>query len=86
MNVSIRETSASILETLQEAHYNLHGAVQSNSTDSFESKFVIIAKEQIYDAITLLEKGYGIHEMIDPLIDKYGSVENVPDNPRGQYE
>jgi len=38
-----------------------------------------MAQEQLHNAIVLLDKGYGIHDEVEPLLEKYGDVENVPD-------
>ena len=62
---------ATILEALQNAQMNF------NTNMSFT---VAIAKDQLNNAIILLEKGYGIHEEVEPLLEKYGSIEEVPDN------
>jgi len=64
--------SVSILETLQNANYNL-----SNGNIG-----LIFAKDQLNNAVTLLEKGYGLDEEVEPLIEKYGSLEDAPDLTR----
>ena len=38
-----------------------------------------MAQEQLHNAIVLLDKGYGIHDEVEPLLEKYGDVQNVPD-------
>lgn len=38
-----------------------------------------LAQGQLHNAIVLLEKGYGIYEEVEPLLEKYGDVENVPE-------
>jgi hypothetical protein len=38
-----------------------------------------MVKEQLNNAVTLLDKGYGIWEEVEPLLEQYGSVENVPE-------
>ncbi len=60
--------SVSILEALMNAEHNMSnpGAMA-------------IAKNQLHNAIVLLEKGYSIHEQVEPLLEKYGDVEKVPD-------
>ena len=61
--------SVTILEALQNAEYNFnqnHGFV------------IAIAKDQLHNAITLLEKGYGIYDKVEPLLEKYGSIKDVP--------
>jgi hypothetical protein len=65
--------SVSILEALQNARYNL-----------IDNRGVGLAwtfgKNQLDNAIKLLEKGYGIDEEVGPLIEKYGDAESVPEN------
>lgn len=62
--------AVTILEALQNANYNIQNNGQLG---------VMFAKEQINNAVTLLEKGYSLEEEVEPLLDEYGSVENVPD-------
>lgn len=64
--------SVSILEALQNANYNL---------DNLKTMPMLLplVKEQLNNAATLLEKGYGIWDEVEPLLEKYGDVENVPD-------
>lgn len=38
-----------------------------------------MAKGQLKNSIELLEKGYGIDELIEPLLEEHGSIENVPE-------
>jgi len=38
-----------------------------------------IVKAQLNNAVTLLEKGYGLNEEVEPLLEKYGNVDSVPD-------
>ena len=38
-----------------------------------------IAKSQVHNAVTLLEKGYGLDDEVEPLIEEFGDVDNVPD-------
>ena len=65
--------SVTILEALQNANINL---------DNIKTLGVIIvplAKDQLNNAVTLLEKGYGIYDKVEPLLEKYGNVESVPE-------
>lgn len=62
--------AVTILETLQNADYNLQ-----NTGVGFG---IILAKEQVHNATMLLEKGYSIYDEVEPLIDKYVSVDEVP--------
>lgn len=65
--------AVSILEALQNANYNLNNNGQLG---------VMIAKEQLKNAVTLLEKGYSIDEEVELLLEKYGTVDNVPDTEK----
>lgn len=64
-----------ILEALQNANYNL----QNSGRAGFP---VAIAKAQIHNAVTLLEKGYDLHDYVDPLLDEYENVEDVPEKSK----
>lgn len=61
---------ASIIGALRNADYNL----QNNNPLSLG-----IGKIQVHNATILLEKGYNIWTEIEPLIERWGSVEEVPD-------
>ncbi len=62
-----------IFKALQNGNYNL-GNVKKKGIEFFP-----LAKNQINNAVVLLEKGYLLSEHVEPLLEKYGSVENVPD-------
>ena len=62
--------SVTILEALLNADFNLRGG-HGLATE--------VAKEQLHNAATLLDKGYGTDEEVEPLLKQYGSVENVPE-------
>lgn len=64
--------SVSILEALENANYNLDNLAKM-------PMLLPLVKEQLNNAIVLLEKGYGIWEQVEPLLEKYGDVENVPE-------
>lgn len=64
--------SVSIMEALQNANYNL-GNIHKMPM------LMPMVKEQLNNAVTLLDKGYDIWEEVEPLLEEYGSVENVPD-------
>ena len=64
--------SPTILETLQNANHNF-----SNTSKGGEFG-VLLAKEQLHNAVTLLEKGYSLNDEADSLIDMHGSVDDVP--------
>lgn len=63
--------SVSILEALQNADYNL----QNNGAFG-----VILAREQLHNAVVLLEKGYELHEEVEPFLERWGNIDLVPDN------
>jgi hypothetical protein len=62
--------SVTVLEALQNADFNLtnNGALGA-----------MLAKDQLHNSAILLEKGYSIHDEVEPLLDEYGDVENVPE-------
>ena len=59
-----------IIETLEYAYFNL---VESSINMSH-----LIGKDQLKNAINLLDKGYDLDTNIEELINRYGSVENTP--------
>ena len=61
--------TVSILETLLNADINLRNQ---------DSLGYWLAKEQLHNAVTLLNNGYSIWDEVDPLLEKYGKVEDVP--------
>lgn len=65
--------AVTILEALQNAKHNLGGV------RSFGTEFLPLVESQLNNAVTLLEKGYNIGELIEPLLEKYGDVKNVPE-------
>lgn len=64
--------AVSILEALQNAQYNLKNVARM-------PMLLPLVQEQIGNAITLLEKGYGIEDEVETLIEEYGGIENVPE-------
>jgi len=63
--------SVIIHEALQNADYNL----QNNLPFALG-----IAKNQLHNAVTLLDKGYDLYSTeVEPLIEKYGCIEDVPE-------
>lgn len=62
--------SVTILEALQNADYNLqnNGVVILN-----------IARKQLPNAVVLLEKGYDLYDEVEPLLERHGNVESVPE-------
>ena len=64
--------SVSIMEALLGADYNLNSAMKMPA-------LLPLVKEQLHNATTLLDKGYNIWTEVEPLLEKWGSVENVPE-------
>jgi len=62
--------SVTILETLKNAQINFNTGM--NFTIS-------IAKEQLNNAIILLKKGYNKDDEVEPLLEKYSNVNDVPE-------
>lgn len=65
--------SVSILEALQSADYNL------NEGNIFSQA---IGKDQLHNVVELFIKGYDLKDQVEPLLEKYGKVENVPGKKR----
>ncbi len=64
--------SVSIMEALQNANHNIDNLAKM--------PFLLpLIKEQLSNAVTLLDKGYDIFDEVEPLLEKYGSVDDVPD-------
>jgi hypothetical protein len=69
--------SVSIMEALQCAEINFGNVARMNPGDPM----LFMAKEQLHNAITLLEKGYDLSEEVEPLLEAAGGkVEDVPDH------
>jgi len=64
--------AVTILEALQNANYNF---------DNLKSlpMLSLLVKEQLNNAVTLLEKGYSIDDEVEPLLEQFGSVNDVPE-------
>jgi len=65
--------AVSILEALQNANANL------DNVKVLGMAILPMAKSQLQNAVTLLEKGYDIYTEVEPLLEKYGDVEDVPE-------
>lgn len=63
--------SVTILEALQNAEINIKNGMRV-------PPILEIAKQQLHNAIVLLEKGYAIADEVEPLLEQYGEVESVP--------
>ena len=67
------KTMASIREALQNANYNLDNVAKVGL-------FLLpIVKGQLNNAVTLIEKGYGLETDIEETLEKYGGLDSVPD-------
>ena len=65
--------TVTILEALQNADYNLG---QWRKVGEF---VIEMANAQLHNATVLLDKGYGISDEVEPLLEAHGVVEDVPD-------
>lgn len=65
--------SVSIIEALYNAELNL------KNVKSLGTIILPLAQEQLHNAIVLLEKGYSLHDQVEPLLDEYGDIDLVPD-------
>ena len=63
---------AQIIEALENANCNL----QNNTKMGF-----VLAKDQLKNAVILLRKGYSLYDEVEPLLEEFGGVENVPEKP-----
>lgn len=68
--------SVSILEALMNADINLENIKTMGPAGM---SLLPLAKEQLHNAVTLLDKGYGIDDEVEPLLEKFGDVEKVPE-------
>jgi hypothetical protein len=64
--------AVTILEALQNAHFNL---VEQNIPGISDR----MGKAQLTNAVELLNKGYGLDEEVEPLFERYGSLDAIPD-------
>lgn len=58
-----------ILDALRNAEININNGGLA----------LFLARQQIHNAIALLEKGYELDQSIDALVDVHGSIEAAPD-------
>ena len=65
--------AVTILEALENANYNI------DNVATLGMALLPLIKEQLNNAVVLLEKGYSLYEKVEPLLEKYGDVENVPE-------
>ena len=62
---------ATILEALQNADFNLRNNGIIGET---------LAKDQLHNAVVLLEKGYTVNDEIEPFLEQYKDIGDVPEN------
>ena len=65
--------SVTILEALQNSKANL------DNISVIGLAILPMALSQLNNGIVLLEKGYSIDDEVEPLLEEYGDVENVPE-------
>ncbi len=65
--------AVTILEALQNANYNL------DNVKKMGIALLPLVKDQLNNAVTLLEKGYDIYTEVEPLLEEYGDVDSVPE-------
>ena len=65
--------AVTILKALQNANYNL------DNVSTMGMGFIPLVKGQLNNAVVLLEKGYNLYNEVEPLLEKYGDVDNVPE-------
>jgi len=66
--------AVTILEALQNANYNL------DNVKKIGMALLPLVKDQLNNAVVLLEKGYSIDTEVEPLLEKYGNVDSVPES------
>ena len=65
--------SVTILEALQNANANV------DNVKLLGPAIVPLIKAQLNNAVVLLEKGYTLQDEVEPILEQWGSVENVPE-------
>lgn len=71
--------AVTILEALQNANYNL------DNMRVMPGLYPVV-KSQLNNALVLLEKGWPIYQEVEPLLEEFGDVENVPSYTRRIFE
>jgi hypothetical protein len=64
--------AVTILEALQNANYNL------DNMKLLGMSILPLVKEQVNNAVVLLDKGYSLDDEVDTIIEKYGDIKRVP--------
>jgi len=65
--------AVTILEALQNANHNI------DNIKFMGTALIPLVKGQLNNAVVLLEKGYPLEQEVEPLLEEFGDVENVPD-------
>jgi hypothetical protein len=65
--------AVTILEALRGANYNL------DNLKTMGMALLPLVKNQLNNAVVLLEKGYDLNTLVEPLFEEYGDVDNVPE-------
>ena len=65
--------AVTILEALQNANYNL------DNVKKLGMALLPLVKDQLNNAVVLLEKGYSIDTEVEPILEEYGNVDSVPE-------
>lgn len=65
--------AVTILEALMNANMNL------DNLKVMGMALLPLVKEQLNNATVLLEKGYSLYDEVEPLLEKYGDVDSVPE-------
>lgn len=76
--INNKTMAVTILEALQNANYNL------DNVKYMGVALVPIIKGQLNNAVVLLEKGYDLYDEVEPLLEEFGDVDNVPDKNQDQ--
>ena len=65
--------AVTILEALQNANHNI------DNIKFVGTALIPLVKGQLNNAVVLLEKGYPLEQEVEPLLEEFGDVENVPE-------
>lgn len=68
--------AVTVIEALQNANHNIKNLNRM-------PMLLPLVQEQLNNAVTLLEKGYSLWDKVEPLLEKYGNVDSVPENGMG---
>ncbi len=63
--------STTVMDALRNANYNINGEIGPLG--------MTIGKEQLGNAMAILQKGYELDEDIDALVERFGAIESIPD-------